>query len=345
MATKRELVNDYLTALALMESRWTTNLVDPFTDAYESAYLRYQAKVAEQEKANQSKAEFLMICLTLAGGSVLTALTGKAALNTVVKELAVKTMVNTKMTAALSRFVQASPVASFALGKVLETSTKYLSDELKKELGNAGAVKLGSGVSGPRSGLLAFIALKSVVDQAVLFGREAAADILEGKLNVDETRTALNLMRQSRFFLDAPTKSILVGRPHYSEALELIMYLNFVMTRDKLVTVRKLVHYPRNRGIANSLNRRKTDISQAPATAGYPQGRKWSDGTFNYESKVAVDDIGDVIAVRINELHKLLLGRPMMDTGWFSELDVAEIQQANLGLRTLSNRYNPPLTS
>ena len=133
--------------------------------------------------------------------------------------------------------------------------------------------------------------------------------------------------------MNPPDKKFYDGR--LQDAIELIMYLTLVTTRDKLV---KTASTPSQFAAVTS-NLSRSDISTVPGSTGYPARmvmRRHYMTTFT--DSVVVQDIGSKIDTRINELYRKFFNRNLLG----KQLSLEEIRQAHISLVQMNQKYQLP---
>ncbi|MGN8024314.1 hypothetical protein ACTJJ7_26750 [Phyllobacterium sp. 22229] len=335
METKLELVTRYLQDVELARKQWDNNVVLPYARAYNKAYAAYNRVLDKQNKANAAKAELLFVGLSIVGGSAITAVIGKVALRTVVKDKVIAKICDLRMerTFNLVGILDSSPVASFATGKLLDAASKALTDAAKKSLQNP----VPSEATVTNDAFDVYLAMLQVLGRAVEFATLAALDIRDNRSSADEARKALDILRQAP--LMKPPRSLLYDAA-LADALELMMYLNFVTTRDTLV-----------KGVESRfpLPPTRTAINAEPGSPEYPRGYRKdlapNSGprkVYAY-AKVEIEPLGGEVDKRLNELHRKFFGKDLVADGWFlSTLTEQNIRDAIQSLRNLGTRYRRP---
>lgn len=335
--TKLDLVTRYNHERNLAITRWENHVILPFAQAYNRAYDKFYKTLDSQAKADNAKVELLFVGLSIVGGSALTAMFGKAALRVALKDMAVSVICNQRMerTFKLAGMIESNPVASFALGELVDASTKALTDQVKKSLKAPLPADAVAGASS--NGLDVFISMKRVLGNANEKAQMAALDILENKTTVDQAKLALAALRRAPI-MNAPKQDLYDGR--LADALELTMYLNLVLTRDRLI--RYAGNGPHARRKLRRMQISSTPIRQIPGAGDYPKAKTPAEGDYYYSSEISISALGGDIDDRVNELHRKFFGTKLVAGSFFSSLTYENMKTAVHSLRSLTTRYRRP---
>lgn len=329
--TKRDLVVDYLNRLNLAVTNWDAYVINPFASAYDEAFNNYKNVLDAQAKADQERIELLFVGLSLLGGTMATAMIGKAAITAVMKEVAVSTICNLNMqrTFRIAAMLEASPAGSFAVAGLVEAGSKYLTDQAKEAI-KAG-VPRADAITRSNTPLSVYLAMLRILKLASSKAQTAALDIQNNNTSFEEARRAIAIL-DSAAIMRAPKKDIY--DPKLAGALELIMYLNLVMTRDQMVT---RVYSETMRG-PKVISR--SPIPAAPGSAAYPKNA-YSAGMIG--SVIEIDALGRGINQRMNKLYRDFFGKDLVDNGLFANsLTPQNMREAFGALHRLSTQFAQP---
>lgn len=330
--TKRDLVVDYLNRLNLAVTNWDAYVINPFASAYDEAFNNYKSVLDAQAKADQERIELLFVGLSLLGGTMATAMIGKAAITAVMKEVAVSTICNLNMqrTFRIAAMLEASPAGSFAVAGLVEAGSKFLTDQAKETI-KAG-VPRADAITRSNTPLSVYLAMLRILKLASSKAQTAALDIQNNNTSLDEARRAIAIL-DSAAIMRAPKKDIY--DPKLAGALELIMYLNLVMTRDELVTRE---YDSEMRRLPRVVSR--SPISAAPGSSAYPKGANLGGMMVQ---RVEVDALGGKVNTRMNKLYRDFFGKDLVDNGLFANsLTPQNMREAFGALHRLSTQFAQP---
>lgn len=339
---KQQLVNNFKTKLGEAHNLWLGNVVYNFAKAYDDAYGRYQATLKKQDETDAQNRALLFLALSLVGGTAFTAAIGKIGAKALLKDVAINVMVDRSVQRVfgerlfnLAARLEASPAASFAIGavvdEVLNRAKASASDALKTAV---------STPEYPQASGTPF-ATKVHLEDKLMDARNLAIMavnelILENpRVSAQQAQAVLRTFEQAPMIANAPKLGHYIPENIASEGMELIMYLNLIMTRDH-------IHARDVTGTKSAFTiESRTPINKSPFDPTYPK-----DVGNRYDFKrVEYQDIGGVLVDRINELHRKFRKRDLIKKGTpiiGHNLDRNEFEEAYRALEFMNQRYGRP---
>ena len=334
---KQVFVGSFLDDVRKAEEDWEKYVQLPFCKAYDKAYELYNSKIDEQAKTDATKAELLFFALTLVGGTAFTAMFGAAAVKVAARNIAVATVIKSRNAALIraAKMVRDTPEASFALGEVVDGISKVVSAKVKAKIAEQFPAEKALGTSFTPDQLDYSTRHSLAVARSKLV--DVAHDIRDNpRFSLTDTRRLLDSLRPSPF-MNPPTKPFYDA--HLQDAIELIMFLNLVTTRDKLVKTQHMS----NGMFPVHANLGRADITARPGDKNYPlHSRAYrpmqSYAGYTMSEEVQVSDLGSRIDSRINELYNKFFHRKLLG----KTLNLNEIREAHISLTQMSQKYQLP---
>lgn len=290
---------------AIAHNNWQRNFVLPYGSAYNTAHTSFMKTIQAQEAADKAARErnlqIALFALSLCGGSILTSVFGSAVLKEVAGSVAVDVICKNEMERAfrVAAFVESNKTAQFALGKVWDEAESLIGNQLKSSFTeNANNFpSLAKFVQEPQN----------VQNSLEMWVRDAYDRVMRAgnKINQnfssdsDRKKQALQKLMSSQFFISAPAQRI--NEQAISIDIELTFFMKLVLDLDYLVA-----GYWEETGRGVNMKKvitSRTPIQKDPTSREYPNTSKYYTHGTNFET-IEYKQIGDIIAKRINELHK-----------------------------------------
>ncbi len=272
--------------LSLYEDSWLNNVVNPFSDAYETAYDSFKKYQKLDDDAAKAKRELAFAALSLVGGSVLTQVLGKLTFQDAAKNFAINTICNNNMNRAFNaaNIVASSPGLSFILGQGLTGTGAWMKSQTKAMFDKSAFTAAQTTLDKPSK-------IRSSLTQLVQGGtlrlRWSVKDLRDsGKLNNSLKKIELSKIMLSPF-CKAPRTNTLVGG--LAEKIELGFYMKMIMDSDSFADIN-------GRGRKTSSHK----ISQLTSDPSYPTN---SVGSNRNRKQVLYDHFGENVVARLNQLY------------------------------------------
>lgn len=293
------VIRDFRQDLDDYTDLWYSFGIHPYIEAYRSAHQRFRDTLKRQEKLDQwwqqKKLELIVAALSLGGGGLLVAVTGKAALKTVAKDVAINQICNRNLDRLFraAHWIEGNEVATFLVGQAWDDVGMFLGNAVKEslkpekshlpaltDLGNA------QDPDAVKDAMKQFVRLSKIriadVARSMLY-RSTASD--EQKLNT------ISKLRRAPFC--RPPRRLPQDEKR-SKRIELAFFMTLLLDTDKLVTWGGSSYWggqPSRRG--------SSSIDVSPTSRNYPAaGSKYTGTSVEY------DRIGQVVAERIDEVHR-----------------------------------------
>ena len=282
----------------------------------------------------------VMLAFSLAGGSVLATMFGKASAKAVASQLASDAALRLTTEKGWEKAFQAlawvdkSATAKFVMGTVWDEAASRITTEVSASLKDLGSVKgfttdTGIGKIGPVEFQNQLMNYTDQWYRAVLAtGRWVYNSSWGGQKTLDAFQKA------SPFF-KTPKKQLSIAKT--ADRLELVFWMKYVLGLDY---VQSGVYQERGAGYKRVETSRKS-IDVNPRDKAYPKQFESRDHGFGFQ-KVQYQQAGKVIHKRINELHDALMGGPLFhsDEDTYpgqSNASLTTLRMAELALMALSS--------
>ena len=333
-----EQIDQFIDLIPRTKWRWEENYVSPYGSAYERAKTNFEAKVHEIHDRNKMVASLLMVGLTVASGSVLTALFANEKLRTALVEGALKVVCDNNMNRSfgIMSMVSSNKVAKFALGAAWDRTAGVLQFQA---INQVNAIRLPN-ITEPRH-LIGPVEmqnnLNSVVTTAADMLITAAHTLRNDSTKSDEEKNRGLAVLQAAPFQRVPTKPQVA---ELADRIELGFYLSMIVASDYTQRTESRydgMHYRHERMGARSY------VTESTTDTNYPQAafrERQANGSY-HSHRTYYDNLDIAFQRRVNELAS----RPIYDIGRFSimgergerdHLVDAERELARLGDRTLT---------
>jgi hypothetical protein len=324
---------------------WQRHFILPYGNAYNTAYKSFQATIKAQEEADKAARErnlqLALFALSLCGGSILTSVFGSAALKKIAQEVTLDVICRNEMQRAfkVASWVAGNETAQFALGKVWDDAESLIGAQLKSAF---------SENSGKFPSLAQFAQdPMNVQNNLDMWIRDIYALVIKAGTEINNrfTSNAVRLNQElgklvaSQFFVSAP--QVRIDESKVASEIELTFFMKFILDLDYLVA-----GYWEETG--RGFNMRKVITSRKPIDVDptdrklYPDTRKYyTDGT-NFQT-VEYQQVGDIIAKRVNQLHKTLFKYDFLEvtSSWLGTkietVSLIVLQRAQTTLKRLAN--------
>ena len=333
-ATKDELVSAYLDDVDTAVAGWNAYIAT-YALRYRRAISDYREVWARQDAVDAQRralvAGTVTLVLSVAGGTALTAMIGKNAGASLVREHA----------------SQAARVTG--LNRVLRQHNLSLSGEVQEFVAGAVAKEFSRQFNARTTAILTapptFGARSSGDDIERFFTEFAAVNDLRYRAGIvaadvrdndtfDDARAERVIGRlRAAPLMNPPTSAATAAPESLSDRIQLVFLLQDVLKRDYM---RMEYHNPRNyrdQGFSPA-GRRSITTNPSSRAWGRPIDEVTSSGKM-YRGRVAIEDLGDVVKRRLNALMAPL-GLGEFATGFRTELDRSELIMAQRALDRLA---------
>lgn len=334
-------IDNYLADLEDVQDRYNRNWRNPISTIYANAHERFHETLNAQAKAETAAADLILLFTSVGFGGAMTALFGKAALNTVIAQGAIKQLAQRNLgrvgTAAQSVLTNA-PIAYIAgeswkgLAKTVQTQSKgHIASLVTKPV--------------VREGIRNPLAFKNDLDNWVLDCKNAAYALGRSvrdsaELNDAERSAFAEGFRNAPFFKYAPTLPVIKEIQKATDLVELMFYMVVVMNSDYLVET-TIGHsgahdYSRTRTLG-SVSERASGPNYPKESHQHSRGLGYSRDTLKYVDYRRPGHIfffGSEIMDRANHLHKTYFGTKF-EQGSYGRDEIQRAEQLSLVIRHL----------
>jgi hypothetical protein len=342
--------DNFQDARAAALADWQRNFILPYGSAYNTAYKSFDATLKAQEAADKATQErnlqLVLFALSLCGGSILTSVFGTAALKQITQEVTLDVICRNEMQKAFNAaaWVSGNKTAQFALGKVWDDAESLIGGKLKTAFTETAAQfpSLSQFAQDPmnvQNNLGMWI-----LDVYALVIKAGTEINNRFKSESSRLQQELQKLRKSQFFISAPP--VRIDENKVAIEIELTFFMKYILDLDYLVTG----HWEETgRGInMKEVIDSRTPINIDPTDRSkYPNGRKYYTQGLNFQ-KIEYKLIGDIIANRINKLHKAIFKYDFLKvTSGFlgTSVEATSLSILQRAQNTLKNLGNNNLTA
>ncbi|HYO07215.1 MAG TPA: hypothetical protein VER14_09540 [Phototrophicaceae bacterium] len=294
---------------------WENYLVLPYGSAYSQAYENYKDTKAAQTMLDKEKTEWCIFAFSICAGGVLTHVFAQTAWKAVASDVILNEICKRNWDKAfqVAHFASTNKLANFAVGSAWDTGAQFLSDKTKT-LFEQNSTQFPS-TKNIQTPLQVQNSLKIFLNECIMRYRAAARDIA-GKSNIPDIvrknwYKSLNLSS-----LANPPSQPIFKQEVVAQEIELLFYLRMIMDLDYVA------EYEFDEGPRGSTRRQlvsEKSIDVAPDDEKYPTYQSKMN-TFSYGySRVEYKDLGRAIYDRVNELHRNLLKKDLLDSKRWNE--------------------------
>ena len=320
---------------------WMTYVGRPYIRAYDDAYAKFQAKIAEQRAADLARAQLLITAVSIATGSLLMAAFASSSVRTVAGQQALNFICNRNMERTFNavHWVVSRKWANFAVGEILTRVQGALQskfdDAIKKSIEGNSALRTESVIN-------YLTHIEDFIDiNASLAHTTAALTRDSGAPTSVKDTVAMTL--EAAPFANPPTASV-VTEARLAQKMELSFYMAAILNSDYIQqsTFHGMV---RGGGVMTTGARRPID--QLPDARDYPRATSRAvpnrPAMTEYQTP-KVDTMGGEIRDRVDELHTSVFGTSFYgDDGWFYQSTHQDLVRAQQTLNRIGNIMQPPM--
>lgn len=301
----KERLNNILLELPKYESQWESNIVLPYSRAYDLAIYNLNKVTKEQEARDKLKAELFVMSASILTGSVMMAAFATTSLRVLAGRAALHVICNNNLnrTFEAMRAASANKALMFAFGSVLDEAKKLAGKQVASAV--EGLVSSASIASAP-TGLNFESRMKTFVNDNHICVHSFVQGVRDdGSLKDDDKMHIAELATKMPFC--NPPQSRRIDENRLSQKMELLFYMDAVLESDKLVT-----YAPASgeRAMGRDVEYGSKPISQMPSAANYPKaiapkftGRPFS--PYDPGQRVEYNNIGSAVRERIDMLSRM----------------------------------------